>query len=100
MESLSGGLARHFDQRGLNLATQFQSIIIDSCKGTACEIPQETMDLYARDLDIERLNDNFPCFQTSLGLLPLGGMLIKKVTTVQTVCDILNTSEVIQNMFS
>ena len=52
MESLSGELARCFDQRGLNLATQFERIIIDSCNGTACEKPQEIMDLYARDLDI------------------------------------------------
>ena len=57
MESLSGELARHFDQRGLKLAIQFERIIIDSCNGTAGEIPQEIMELYARDLDIE-------CFKT------------------------------------
>ena len=100
MESLLGELARRFDQRGLNLATQFERIIIDSCNGTACEIPQEIMDLYARDLDIERLKRQLSMLPDLIKTTPLGGMLIKKVTTVHTVCDILNTSEVIKNMFS
>eukprot|EP00731_Ephydatia_muelleri_P028940 Em0020g584a len=81
MESVSGELARRFDQRGLNLATQFERIIIDSCNGTACEKPQEIMDLYARDLDIERLKQQLSMLPDLIKTTPLGGMLIKKVST-------------------
>ena len=100
MESLPGELTRRFDQKGFCLTSKIEAVILSSCIGQACPIPDEVSNLYSKDLNLERL-------QVQLSMLPdlvksntLYGHSLKSVTSIRTMCDIFNESLVIKNMFS
>ena len=100
MESLSGEPDAQFDQKGFILAGMVEAIILDFCNGKSYQIPKEVQDLYSRYLNIDRL-------QTQLSMLPdlvksnvLEGKQITKVTTIRTLCDVLNASPIVKNLVS
>ena len=100
MESLPGELTRQFDQKGFCLTSKIEAVILNSCIGQACQIPDEVSTLYSKDLNLERL-------QVQLSMLPdlvksnaLYSYSLKSVTSIRTICDIFNESLVIKNMFS
>ena len=97
MESLPGELTRRFDQKGFCLTSKIEAVILNSCIGQACQIPDEASTLYSKDLNLERL-------QVKLSILPdlvksnvLYNHSLKSVTSIRT---IYNESLVIKNMFS
>ena len=100
MESLSGELDARFDQKGFHLAALVEATILDNCSGKSYPIPKEVQDLYSKDLNIDRL-------QTQLSMLPdlvksyvLEGKQITKVTTIRTLCDVLNAFPIVKDMLS
>ena len=100
MESLPGELTRRFDQKGFCLTSKIEAVILNSCIGQACHLPDEVSTLYSKDLNLERL-------QVQLSMLPdvvrsnaLYSHSLKSVPSIRTICDIFNVeSLVIKNMF-
>ena len=53
IESLPGELTRQFDQKGFCLTSKIEAIILNSCIGQACQIPDKVSTLHSKDLNLE-----------------------------------------------
>lgn len=100
MESLSGEITKRFEQKGFHVASQVESLIIDHSNGTMCEIPEQMKEVYSRDLNWERLKIQLAMLPDLIESHNEDGLPIKKVTTLRTLCDVLNSSALSKKMFS
>ena len=82
-----------FDQKHLDVVASVESLLLNSANGLAPDIPEDIATLYKADLEIERLGlqlrmlpDIIQQYSTTVSATP-----IKKVTSVQTIGDVLNS---------
>ena len=90
-------------KRALKILGQIESLLINACNGQVNQ-PSDTLEsLYLADIDFQRL-------QVQLAMLPdllkvvneqdPTGIKITQVTTISTICDLVNTSSFGKSMFS
>lgn len=92
-------ISRRFDQNDIAVVAEIEKLLIDSANGSDCSVPSSVQDMYSADLDMERLS-------VHLKMLPdvikkhgeSEGIPIRKVTTVRTICDSMNTTPVCKNL--
>ena len=100
MESLSGELTRRFEQKGFRLVSQIESLLLDSSNCNFQEIPAEIVDMYARDVDMDRLKMQQPMIPDFIKSRNPDGITIKEVTSICTLCEVFNSVPVAKTMLS
>ena len=93
LDIVSEEIKRRFDQRDIKIVVEMEQLLLDSANGVDTTIPESIKTMYRSDLDIERLS-------VHLRMLPdavkqynnTSSLPIKKVTSIRTLCDVLNTA--------
>ena len=100
MEAMVGELNRRFEQKDLKVVLELESILINSANGEMPEISKQVKSLYAKDLDFDRLKHQLPMLPDLVKNTKLDGTAVKKVTKVQTICQIFNAAPYSKSLFS
>ena len=98
-------MEHRFDQQSLELLGEMERILINACNGSISQPSGRLQELYRSDIEFQRL-------EAQLKVLPdlvhtvnqqsktQGQVAIKEVTTMSTICDLMNTSSFGKSMFS
>ena len=101
LDLLASELKRRFDQKSLKIINEIEQVLLKSCNDIPVQFSVEFVEKYSTDLNMERL-------KVQLAMLPdliktaneqyhFG---IKKVTSINTLCDVMNTGNFSKTMFS
>ena len=100
MESFSGELTRRFEQKHLHLISLIEFLLTGFSNGKAQEIPAEVLDMYSKDIDMDRLKVQLLRIPDLVRSTKPHGISIKKVTNIRTLCELLNSSLVAKTVFN
>ena len=100
IDSIKGDLESRFMQKSFLLVRKIESLLIDSANGKDVSIPKEISDLYKDDIDFRKLKLHLQMLPDAVKATPLDGIYVRKVTRVQTICDIFNEQSSIKALLS
>ena len=100
IDSTIGGLERRFKQPHFDIVRNIEVVLIDSANGKAATLTNEFVSLYAKDIDIEKLNLQLKLLPDAVKTVSPNGIQICQVTRIQTLCDILNTQSCLKTLLS
>ena len=81
---------RRFDQKDLKVVIDIESLLLDSANGITRDIPDSITNTYRSDIDKERLSLHLQMLPDAVKQYSVSTLPIKKVTSVRTLCDVLN----------
>lgn len=106
LDLLATELERRFDQNSFKTLQEIERVLVESCNGKSCngknvQFSETFVNTYATDLKFDRL-------AVQLSMLPdllktaneLHQMGIKRVTSINTICEVMNTCKFAKNMLS
>ena len=80
---------------------EMEDILISSCNGTVNKPSNQLCNLYSSDIDVNRLIPQLSVMPEVVNIFNKeSGSTVKKVTTVRTICDIMNNTSSSKVMFS
>ena len=87
-------IKRRFDQKDLKVVADMESLLLDSANGLIRVVPESIVSMYcSRDLDKEHLAIHLRMLPNVIEQYNFNsGCVIKKVTSIRTLCDVLNFS--------
>ncbi len=100
MKTLEEEILRRFQQKDLKIVTELESILLNSSNGNVPEISKDVQDMYAKDLDFSRLNTQLNMLQDLVKNTPLDGRPVKRVTKIQTICQVFNAAPYAKSLYS
>ena len=81
---------RRFDQKDLKVVIDIEHLL-DSANGIpAADIPESITDTYRSDIDKKRLSLHLQMLPDAVKQYSVSTLPIKKVTSIRTLCDVLN----------
>lgn len=81
---------RRFDQKDLKVAIDIECLVLDAANGIAKNIPESIKSTYGNDIDMNRLSLHLQMLPDAVKQYGASTSHIKKVTSVRTLCDVLN----------
>ena len=101
LDLLATELERRFDQNSFKTLQEIERVLVESCNGKNVQFSETFVNTYATDLKFDRL-------AVQLAMLPdllkttneLHQMGIKRVTSINTICEVMNTCKFAKNMLS
>ena len=81
---------RRFEQKDLKVVVDLERLLLDSANGITTDIPESITATYRGDIDKERLSLHLQMLPDAIKQYRASGLPIKKVTSVRTLCDVLN----------
>ena len=81
---------RRFDQKDLKIVIDIECLLFDSASGIPTDIPESITDTYRSDIDKERLSLHLQMLPDAVKQYSVSTLPIKKVTSICTLCDVLN----------
>ena len=100
IDSTIGSLERRFMQPHFNIVRNIEAVLMDSANGKAVTLTNEFVLLYAKDIDMEKLNLQLKLLPDAVKTISPDGIQIRQVTRIQTLCDILNTQNCLKTLLS
>ena len=83
------------------MLNEIENMLIPSCNGTLTKPSKEFIEMYKGDVDFEKL---MPQLSMLLELLKVSNkdssLAIREVTTINTICELMNTTSIGKAMFS
>ena len=90
-------IKRRFDQDDLKVVVEIAQLLLDSANGIVRTIPESVTSIYRSDLDIQRLSVHLQMLTDAIKLYKdPSGLPIKKVTSISTLCNVLNAAGIKQ----
>ena len=98
LELAQGGLESRFQQRNMETVRSLESLLLKAANGEFTALPAALSDLYKNDISAEKLS-------IQLKMLPDiftedEGVKIKKVTSIGTICQFMEKSELTKKLLS
>jgi hypothetical protein len=94
-------LKQRLDQKGLMILSDIEQLLIDSCNGDANSPSSTIIGMYQSVIDISRLSLQLKMLPDLLHASNQGKKVsVKKVTSINTICDIMNNAAIGKSMFS
>ena len=101
LDILASELKRKFHKDTLVILHEMEDILIISCNGTVNKPSNQLCNLYPSDIDVSRLMPQLSMMPEVVSILNKeSGSTVKKVTTVTTICDMMNNTSSSKVMFS
>ena len=101
LDLLAAEIERRFDQNSLKIINEMEQVLLNPCNGVTVQFSEEFLEKYSTDVNVERLKIQLPMLQdlikTANEQYQFG---IKRVTSINTLCDVMNTCKFSKNMFS
>ena len=95
--SWSGGS----NQNSFKILQEIEDVLVGSCNGEKVQFPEEFLKKYETDFKVDRLVVQLTMLPDLLNTAnELHQMEIKKVTSINTLCDVMNTCKFAKNMLS
>jgi len=100
LDEVINELSRRFDQKDLEVVEEVEKLLLSACISVKEVLISEIVErTYQNDLQMEQLN-------TQLKMIPelicrhkeLTGFIVKKVTNIRTLCDIMNANPATKRM--
>ena len=95
---------RFCQRRGLPIAAKLEKLLIDAANGsfTDGDLSQEIIELYSRDLDKASLSNQLKMLPQLVHTYNAGNPQtpIREVTSLRTMCDIMNSISVSRTLFN
>ena len=96
-----GEVQRRFDQSDLATVSEIESLLLDASNGkTPTEISTTVQDFFREKIDLSRFNIQLQMLPDALKTAFPGSNSIKAVTSIRTIADALNQSDVVKGMLS
>ena len=97
----AGEIARRFEQKGFRMLNEIENMLIPSCNGTLTKPSEEFIEMYKGDVDFEKLMPQLSMLPELLKVSNKDSSLaIREVTTISTICELMNTMSIGKAMFS
>ena len=101
LDLLAAELERRFDQNSFKTLQEIERVLVDSCNGINVQFSEIFLNTYATDLKFDRLAVQLPMLPDLLKTAnELHQMGIKRVTSISTICEVMNTCKFAKNMLS
>lgn len=92
-------IKRRFEPKTLQVLNEIENILIPSCNGLPLKHPSsEFAEMYNEDIDFERLKPQLLMLPELVKVSNAG--IVKEVTSINTLCDLINGASVGKAMFS
>ena len=86
-------IKRRFDQDVLKVVVEIEQLLLDSANAIAMTIPESVTSIYRSDLDIQRRSVHLQMLPDAIKQYKdPSGLPIQKVTSIRTLCNVLNTA--------
>ena len=95
-----GEVQRRFDQSDLATVSEIESLLMDAANGKNLEISTIVHDFFREKIDLSRFKVQLQMLPDALKTAFAGSSSIKAVTSVRTIAEALNQSEVVKGMLS
>ena len=79
---------RRFCHKNLDMACQMETILLSAANGETVSVPDDLQTTYKNDIDMAKLTTQLSMMED---MMKNSTMKIKQVTSVRTICDILNS---------
>ena len=101
LDLLATELERRFDQNSFKILQEIEDVLVGSCNGEKVQFSEEFLKKYETDFKVDRLVVQLTMPPDLLNTAnELHQMEIKKVTSINTLCDVMNTCKFAKNMLS
>ena len=97
LELASGEVERRFEQSDITLIQSIESLLLHASNGEPHEISEDISTYLKDDIDQDRMKVQLQMLQEAIKTSNMG---IKKVTSVRTIADVMNTNPIFQGMLS
>ena len=91
-----GEVQRRFDQSDLATVSEIESLLMDAANGKNLEISTIVHDFFREKIDLSRFKVQLQMLPDVLKTAFAGSSSIKAVTSVRTIAEALNQSEVVK----
>ena len=91
-----GEVQRRFDQSDLATVSEIESLLMDAANGKNLEISTIVHDFFREKIDLSRFKVQLQMLPDALKTAFAGSSSIKAVTSVRTIAEALNQSEVVK----
>ena len=81
---------RRFDQKDLKVVADIERLLLDSANGITRDIPESITTTYRGNIDKERLFLHLQMLPDAVSQYSASAFPIRKITSVRTLCDVLN----------
>ena len=98
LDLLATELERRFDQNSFKILQEIEDVLVGSCNGEKVQFSEEFLKKYETDFKVDRFVVELPDLLNTAN--ELHQMEIKKVTSINTLCDVMNTCKFPKNMLS
>ena len=101
LDLLAAEIERRFDQNSLKIINEMEQVLLHPCNGVTVQFSEEFLEKYSTDVNVERLKIQLPMLQDLIKTANEQYQFrIKRVTSINTLCDVMNTCKFSKNMFS
>lgn len=88
IDTVKGQIEKRFFHRNLSVTYQIEQLLINAANGDDISLPETVKDMYQADIDMTKLTTQLTMMED---MVKNSTMKVKHVTSVRTVCDILNS---------
>lgn len=100
IDLIKGELESRFSKPNFVLVREIEKVLFSSANGECTSIPEAVQSLYSNDLDMEKLHIQLQMLQDAVHSTPMNGIAIKKVTRIQTLCELFNYQPSLKKLFT
>ena len=101
LDVLAAEIERRFDQNSLKTINHLEQVLLKPCNGVAAQFSEDFLEKYLTDVNVEQLKNQLTMLpdliKTANEQYQFG---IKTVTSINTLCDVMNTCKFSKGMFS
>ena len=90
LDVVSEKINRRFDKKDLKVVADIEHLLLKSANGITRDIPESITATYRGDIDKERLSLHLHMLPDAISQYSASALPIRKVTSVRTLCDVLN----------
>ena len=101
LDLLAAEIERRFEQTSLKIISEIEQLLLKPCNGVSVQPSEEFMEKYSTDVNVERLKVQFTMLPDLIKTAnEQYQFAIKRVTSINTLCDIMNACTFSKSMFS
>lgn len=100
LDEVKGDLERRFQQKNFLFVRSIEELLLNCANGRAFSLPEDFVTLYQKDIDMAKLTIHLQMLQDAIKSTPLDGILIREVTSIQTICDVFNAEPTFKKLLT
>ena len=100
IDIIKGELEKRFSQQNFLLVREIEKVLLNNANAESASIPVEIQSLYHEDIDMDKLHIQLQMLPDAVKATPMNDIPIKRVTRIQTLCDIFNYHPSLKMLFA